>query len=244
MNSYMITADSASVFTGGTFYQVPREHKNWDAIVLAITESRWEDIPGLVDVAQKLRDFGHGITVEDGVVHLNGSPISGPAVEHFLDIIDADLPADTWAAYTADLFKNSSYRVINYATAWIANNKSLTLLPDGRILGYKAIESDWWDKHTGRSNHYTIGSVHTMPRGMVDDNPDNDCSYGLHVGTYAYAKGFRSSNDDRIVLVAFWPSDIVSVPNYDTAKIRVCKLEVIAEYHGDGAINDRVYQYA
>ena len=243
MNSYMITAESLSVFTGGNFYQVPRHHKNWDAIVLAITESRWDDIPGLIDVAQKLRDFGHGITVEDGVVHLDGKPISGPAVEHFLDIIDADLPAETWAAYTADLFKNSSYRVINYATAWIAKNKSLTLMPDGRIVGYKAIRSDWFDKHTGKSNCYTIGSVHTMPRGMVDDNPDNGCSYGLHVGSYDYAKSF-SSYGDRIVLVAFWPSDIVSVPTEDEAKVRVCKLEVIAEYNGTGVINDRVYSAA
>jgi hypothetical protein len=58
----------------------------------------------------------------------------------------------------------------------------------------------------------------------VDDDSSKDCSYGLHVGTYEYASMFAPV----LTEVKFDPADIVSVPDYDTNKVRVCRYTVIA----------------
>jgi len=78
----------------------------------------------------------------------------------------------------------------------------------------------------------SIGATPEMPRNLVDDNPRNDCSDGYHVGTIDYVNGFNK-DQGHVIIVKVNPRDAVSVPNYDTTKLRVCKYEVIEEYTGD-----------
>jgi len=70
-----------------------------------------------------------------------------------------------------------------------------------------------------------VGAVVTMPRPQVDDDQARDCSTGLHVGSFAYARGFGPN----ILVVRVDPADVVSVPQYDTNKLRCCRYEVIEE---------------
>ncbi len=78
------------------------------------------------------------------------------------------------------------------------------------------------------SNDYipqNVGSVVTMPREDVQDDPSEGCSFGLHVGTFDYAHGFGSVTLE----VKVDPADVVSVPkDSGGAKLRCCKYEVIA----------------
>jgi hypothetical protein len=65
-----------------------------------------------------------------------------------------------------------------------------------------------------------------MARDLVDDNPNNTCSAGLHVACFDYAKGFGS----RLVEVKVNPRDVVCVPtDYNGTKMRTCRFEVVAE---------------
>lgn len=56
------------------------------------------------------------------------------------------------------------------------------------------------------------------------DNPSQDC-VGLHVGTWQYASTFS----ERTLEVEVHPRDVVSVPNYDKNKMRVCRYKVVKE---------------
>ena len=86
---------------------------------------------------------------------------------------------------------------------------------------------DFKDKHTKSFNN-APGQVCEIPRSAVDDNPDNTCSHGLHVGGYEYAKDFASGG--KLVLVKVNPRDVVAVPNdYNGQKMRVCRFEVLKE---------------
>src|SRR5690606_24725742 len=69
-------------------------------------------------------------------------------------------------------------------------------------------------------------------------NPNNTCSFGLHVACFDYAKGFGP----RLIEVKVNPADVVCVPtDYNGTKMRVCKFEVIQECQ---AIRDEVlYNY-
>ncbi|GAG22381.1 unnamed protein product, partial [marine sediment metagenome] len=78
----------------------------------------------------------------------------------------------------------------------------------------------------------TPGSHHRMRRNKVDDDRTKLCSFGFHVGTAGYARGFYRGTS-RLVLVKFNPRDAVSVYSDISAnKIRVCEYEVVSEWNG------------
>jgi acyl carrier protein len=65
----------------------------------------------------------------------------------------------------------------------------------------------------------------------VDDVADNHCSYGLHFCSQSYLQKFGG---DRIVILKINPRDVVSIPtDYNHAKGRCCRYEVIGELAGD-----------
>jgi hypothetical protein len=55
----------------------------------------------------------------------------------------------------------------------------------------------------------------------------------LHCAGWNYLPHFGSGSEstDRIVIVKVNPADVIAVPNdYNNAKMRVCKMEVLREY--------------
>lgn len=66
----------------------------------------------------------------------------------------------------------------------------------------------------------SLGETVHMPRTNCDNDPSNECSYGLHVGATRYVEWFGSHGD--VVLVCYVnPAHVVAVPQYDNSKIRV-----------------------
>ena len=75
---------------------------------------------------------------------------------------------------------------------------------------------------------YPIGSVVEMPRSEVINDNGVECSQGLHVGTFQFAKGYAESG--QMLEVHINPRDVVSVPTRSNSqKIRVCRLKVVGE---------------
>jgi hypothetical protein len=119
---------------------------------------------------------------------------------------------------------------------WL-DKSGFELTDGGLVVGYKSVMLDangmrsvnsgvaWVDdvKYYGQQIPQEVGSVVTMPRSEVTDNPAISCSYGLHVGTYEYAQYFAGN---AILRVLVDPADVVSVPNDDATKMRVCKYQV------------------
>jgi hypothetical protein len=75
---------------------------------------------------------------------------------------------------------------------------------------------------------YPIGSVVEMPRTEVVNDQGIECSQGLHVGTFDFARIYSSSG--QMLEVHIDPRDVVSVPDStNSSKIRVCRLTVVGE---------------
>ena len=73
-----------------------------------------------------------------------------------------------------------------------------------------------------------VGSTVEMPRDRVDSSGQVACSVGLHVGNYNYAEWFNNGEEGETVgLVLVAPEDIISVPDYDFDKYRVCRYRII-----------------
>lgn len=99
---------------------------------------------------------------------------------------------------------------------------------DGHFIAYRSVSEDFKDFHT-KSFDNKPGAVCEMPRELVDDNPNNTCSSGLHVASWVYARGFGDEGR-KLVSVKVDPRDVVCVPtDYNNTKMRVSKFVVVEQ---------------
>jgi hypothetical protein len=118
---------------------------------------------------------------------------------------------------------------------WLQTH-NFSITKSGYIVGYKGVLENLKSSHSGPgivngvavSGHLdnSPGNVLEMERGQVTFDPAVGCSFGLHVGTWDYARSFAS----RVVELHVDPADVVSVPtDCADAKMRVAKYRVIRE---------------
>jgi len=110
----------------------------------------------------------------------------------------------------------------------------LPITSDGYFLAYKKVRPDFLDIHSGTMNN-APGQVVEMERNEVDDDQNRTCSAGLHFCSQEYLNHFGDSTS-RTVIVKINPCDVVSIPtDYNNAKGRACRYEVIGELGVDPA---------
>lgn len=106
-------------------------------------------------------------------------------------------------------------------------NSSIHLLDNGCFIGYKAVESNYKDKHSGKFDN-TPGNIVSMNRNLCTVDRNTACASGLHVGTLKYVT--ENYHDGKIVEVMVDPKDVVSVPfDYKNQKMRCCRYKVIRD---------------
>ena len=157
---------------------------------------------------------------------LNGQALHGLASAKILELHREGLPVQHLMKFLSLLDQNPSQKSRDQLWRFLEKN-GLTILEDGRACGYKSVRMDYLDHHTGTYLNEP-GCRPKMPRRNVDDNHQNACSTGFHVGTFNYAYDFHRSSR-RIMLVAFNPKHTVSVPINETEKLRVSRYEVLRE---------------
>lgn len=195
---------------------------------------------------KKMKDLREelGIIINDDntVVLPNGVVLPEGISSIFNDITDRE--HFEYLMNFADLLEKNPYDYAkNSLIDWIMRNPSLTILPDGRIKGYRAVRKDFKSNNCGygivngveyENDHLdnTPGNIIEFPSFMIDHDPSQRCSIGLHVGTLEYANDYSygCGEGSHIVTVAFSPKDVVSPP-YDAkqSKIRVSLMEILEE---------------
>lgn len=219
---------------------VPEEHPNFHYIINALLDD--EDPTNLVDAAAQInKAFAHGgVRVEDGVLTLHGKPIEdGELADYVVRLVEAgETDPAPFVRFVESLDCNPSRNSRAQLFSFIRAN-GLTLHEDGRILAYKGVNDDYTDKHTGTIDNSAGAKPPRMSRRDIDDNPANHCSYGYHVGAWAYASNFG----ERTMLTATKAADVVSVPNdHNAQKMRVCEYEVISEVEDGEPVGVPVYR--
>ena len=99
----------------------------------------------------------------------------------------------------------------------------------------QASETVYTDNYT-KTMTIKINELVKMDRTKCDANPENDCSYGLHVGNKKFLSKGSFGKESLAVLVN--PSKVIAVPEYNQNKMRVCEYLPIGvvEYDNDGQI--------
>jgi hypothetical protein len=108
----------------------------------------------------------------------------------------------------------------------------LPIADDGTIVIYKVLkrkDGHYVDCHTKKVPQ-KVGSYVCMDAKLVDHNRNTECSNGLHVARRGYLGSFTG---DVCVIAKVHPADVITVPNYDPNKMRVCGYHILFELDDD-----------
>lgn len=242
--AYNLSEDSITIFYDGKPYTIRKDNANFSALRSAIFEGRYEDVPELLDVKKAIMDFVEGdVEVRDEVLYYKGKHrLHGVVVDKLLDMLRSGMKDSTPITnYIGRLMNNPSSNSVEELYTFLGY-RSLPITPEGKVLGYKGVQGDFWS-NTGNADtivvqgqtndrhqiYNGVGETIEIQRRSCDDNKDHHCSHGLHIGSYDYANNWASS-DGRLLLVEFDPQDAVSVPtDCSFQKLRVSKYKVVAD---------------
>lgn len=178
------------------------------------------------------------LELRDNEIYFGDEKLRGPLVDRVIRFYQKNLPYEYLFKFLENLMTNPDQRSKEQLYDFL-ERYDFPITPDGHFLAYKGLRPDGTSVHKGYGivdgkvfeHDYlpnNIGSVVTMPRHKVNADPREGCSFGLHVGTLRYVKGFAK---DKMVIVKVNPRDVVSVPaDCDFQKVRTCKYEVVGEY--------------
>lgn len=173
-----------------------------------------------------------GWVVKDGVLYIQDKKVPEEVYSVIKPVL-ASRPEDSDRVikFFNRLARNPSKRVFETLYMFLEHN-CIKLLEDGSVLAYKSVRHDMFDHYTGTIEN-KIGATITMPREEVNDDPNQTCSHGLHVGALEYAEQYGSGRDHVILEVSVAPEDFVSVPtDYDGQKARTCAYTVLRVHSG------------
>lgn len=225
--SYILTPDgNLTIRWNGTTHSIGTDHIHYQEIMEALREETYDNLDDLLTVFTPNAELAEGLTIsEDGDVIYNGNAVHGLLVERLYQFMQQGLPYKPLARFLQNLMDNPSFRSRQELYGFLEHG-NFPITEDGCFIAYKSVTPDFKDWYT-RSYDNSVGAVHEMPRQNVDDDFQNACSVGFHVGAYSYAKIFN--NDNRVIVaVKVNPRDAVSVPyDHDATKLRVCRYEVV-----------------
>lgn len=228
-----------SVPSKGKSITISANHKKYAEIknvaerVLAkkgINDIQLDYLNSLVDVTQGLSEWSDNKLVVDGnTVTYNGKPVPSELEHHLLNLYESGdkTSFEGWSNFMANIEKAANNGVYENLIPFLIHN-DIVVNKRGNILAYKVVRNDYLDIHS-RSINYAVGQTPTLPRHLVDADPNRTCSSGLHVCAYSYLNSFGSQGNP-VMLVEVSIEDMVSVPvDYNGAKLRACKMHVLAE---------------
>ena len=190
-----------------------------------------------------------GFTISPESVSYDGETLPDILADKVRAIAAEGLPVKLFANFWENLNNNPSASSVRELYDFLAY-KELPITEDGFFIAYKGVASNGLSIHGNTKTKVlqgivdnngkiqnNVGDTIEVKRWDVDDNRDNGCSFGLHVGSMDYATTWG----EQTLVVKVNPADVVSVPtDCGCQKCRVSKYEVIDSYQNEikSAITD------
>ena len=232
---YLIQGKNIILVIDGKSHTISKDtHIAYGKIVDALKNKDWDSLRDLVSPKQVLVNFGKGnISIDGNKILWKGQPFHNALTARMLEMFQDGMPVDSMARFMENLMQNPSKRSVDQVYGFLEKN-NLPITQDGYFLAFKRVRNDYLDIHSGSiSNH--VGAVVEMDRNLVDDDPNSHCSTGLHFCSESYLGSF-GGRDQPVMILKINPADVVSIPtDYNGAKGRCMKYEVVAEVQGDAA---------
>ena len=230
---YLIQGANVILVIDGKSHTISKStHIAYGKIIDALKAQDWDALRDCVEPKKAIVNFGKGyVSIDDGNVSWKGHPFHNALATRMIEMYQDGFPIDPMVRFMENLMQNPSKRSVDQVYGFLEKN-SLPITEDGYFLAYKRVNLNYTDCHTGTIDN-SIGQIVSMDRNLVDDNPDSHCSSGLHFCSESYLKSFGGANDP-VMILKINPADVVSIPtDYDGAKGRCMKYEVVAQVNGD-----------
>lgn len=226
------TKDEFTIYLKGQCFTSKCSDSAHNRVLQAIKDGKDEnyiyDILTSQDTESYLQDSNGKIVYKNGELYMNGDKIPKCLADRVIDFKNNGLPVKYLLNFITRIENNPSYNSRQQLYSFL-EYKNLVICENGCFLAYKAITKDYLDKYTKTIDN-SIGRTISMNRDKIDDNPNNHCSSGLHVGSIEYVREYKGEND-KIVIVEVDPANVVSVPNdYSCQKCRVCQYKVLQDF--------------
>lgn len=237
--NHLITPDLLTIiFTEGLPVSIAKHDPRYGEIVNMIREDRKDEILGLVDRSEQIREHTKGkFLVRNGIVVIDDEFLPEALSDKLLDFCDQKQDTRPLELFWHNLKKNPSKDSKRDLYDFMRANK-MPITPNGHFIGYKKVRANYKDCYTGSISN-TPGRIIKMLRGEVDGNRNNTCSRGLHVAAFGYAANFSNG---ILLEVEVNPRDVVAVPpDYNQQKMRVCRYRVIRRATKE--IDDLIYRH-
>ena len=236
----IIGVDSVTVVLHGKPTTVKRGTSNFLSLKRAIAAGNWDQIPDLLSVANTVAKMCTGaLKIEGGNITFYGKPLHGFVSQTLLNILaEGHTNASPLVKFLERLMQNPSAKSVMELYDFLVS-RGLTIDSDGYVLAHKGVGDNYYPVmgntativlqgvvDNGGHILNSVGSTIEVARLSVDDNRENTCSRGLHLGSFNYANNWGA----RTLVCRFDPKDAVSVPtDCSCQKLRVCKYEILCE---------------
>lgn len=195
-----------------------------------------EVITKFLDVKSRIEKYtDKNFYIKDQKLYLKGdeAPIPDALAKRLVQLESTGEDFMPLIRFWKKLKTNPSKESIEQLYGFISHN-NIPLTEMGDIVTEKGVKQrvgapmgELVDDRTGCVDN-SLGMEVFMDRENVDDNPNQTCSHGLHVGAPEYVRKHYSNS--IIVTCIVNPRDVVAVPvDYDNTKMRVCRY-IVAGY--------------
>lgn len=232
---YLMQGKNIILVIDGESHTISKDtHIAYGRIVECLKKQLWDELRECVTPAKAIVDFGKGnVTIDGDKVLWKGNVFQNSLSSRMIEMYQDGFPIDPMVRFMENLMENPSKRSVDQIDKFLEKNK-LPITEDGYFLAFKRVRADYKDVHSGTIDN-SIGQVVVMDRNLVDDDPNSYCSTGLHFCSESYLAHFGGRNDP-VMILKISPADVVSVPNdYNGAKGRCSKYEVVGEVKGNPA---------
>jgi hypothetical protein len=229
---FIIQGNNIVIVIDNKTHTVSKTHITYNQVLEAIKKQDWPRVKEVIEPKKAIISYGRGyVSIQDGVLLWKGVPTHSYLSTKIIEMLQQDLPIEPLVNFMHNLMSNPSNRAVNELYGFLEKG-GMPITPDGHFLAYKKVRANYTDCHSGKMDN-SVGKTVEMARNAVDDDKDRTCSTGLHFCSRSYLDHF-GGHDSRTVIVKINPADVVSIPSdYNDAKGRACKYEVIGELAGE-----------
>ena len=240
---YNITENGLSVFLDGTYVTMSRGHASYKEVREHLLEAHTHDREWLkrkLDMKAVIADQTFGrVTVHGSTIMYDGRVVHDVLTKRMVSLLTEGRNIEPWALFMDKLYQNPSERSRESLYSFLEKFEH-PITPDGDFLAFKKVRGDYKDIYTGTMDN-SPGTVVEVSRESVDPDPNRTCSEGLHVCAESYLGSYGTASSNTVVVVKINPADVVAVPeDYNHAKMRVCRYEVLCDLVQTGHSRDHV----
>ncbi len=240
---YIFTNKGATFYINGANYNFDNDSVEFARIkqIFNLPENKQEQaILDLLaaDTKEIEKEKKLGFTFLNNSVQIDGEEVHASLAKTILELKKNGLPISMFLNFWRNLKQNPSASSVAELYDFLSY-KQLPITEDGCFIAFRGLQANGWSKHGNLNTKVLKGKVNAqgqiyngvgeeieVERNCVDDNRNNDCSFGVHAGSFDYAKGWSAG---KIVSVKINPKDVVSVPSSDCRKLRCCAYKVLEE---------------